>query len=164
MNVSGAGANEGVFDYGYDSIYQLTGEAFDGDNNALDYSRSYAYDLAGNRLVKTNTENGSTVHTEYQYNNFNQLAKEIPDNSSAGIYYEYDFDENGNMTAKTDNASKTLEQMQYDCLNRMSKFLTFTAGAGDNSFTLYNADGLRYIVREILAECKGKFAKIVNAH
>jgi RHS repeat-associated protein len=146
METHGLGGNEGMFSYGYDNIYQLKSELFDNTGSSVPgYSRTYEYDLAGNRLAKT--EGGCS--TEYAYNAFNQISRETPDNSRSGIYFDYSFDNNGNMVEKADNSSVLAERMSYDSLNRMQKYEYFGAEAGiDNAFYLYGADGLRYLERK----------------
>ncbi|EKD28532.1 MAG: YD repeat-containing protein, partial [uncultured bacterium] len=91
--------------YSYDNIYQLLGVNY--SNGA---STSFTYDVAGNRLNKT--ENGAV--SSYSYNNLNQLTQLIEN----GIQTNYYYDLNGNLT-QSSNANETINY-GYNFLNKVS--------------------------------------------
>ena len=58
----------------YDDLYRLTGESWTG--GSVEQARTYSYDKAGNRLSQTiDPAVGSTVTTDYEYDDLNQLLE-----------------------------------------------------------------------------------------
>lgn len=68
------------------------------DTNGKITITTYSYDNVGNRISKELKVNDQNVTTNYEYNQLNQLTKEITDNNEI----EYKYDSNGNLIEKKD--------------------------------------------------------------
>ena len=89
--------------YTYDFQYRLTSESWPTDGVSGE-TRSYAFDLAGNRLKMVHTRDGITETTRYVYDDLNRLLSSVkestaPDTDPVNTTYAYDL--NGNRTGKT---------------------------------------------------------------
>jgi RHS repeat-associated protein len=90
---------DGLHDYGYDPIYQLTSAT----HPSL-AAESYTYDPVGNRKT-------SADHADWSYDDNNRLQL------YNGVSFKYD--DNGNTIKKADNGDETL--YQYDYADRLRK-------------------------------------------
>lgn len=115
--------------YRYDIRGQLTEEQ-DGD-----VCTSYGYDSAGNRIWKRGLEG----ETRYVYNEKNQLISEIWDQGKNTFTY----DRQGSILeiAGTERSLR----FGYDSRNRQTKVIR---NDGQSQENLYDAEGLRYGVKE----------------
>ena len=68
------------------------------DTNGKITITTYSYDNVGNRISKELKVNDQNVTTNYEYNQLNQLTKEITNNNEI----EYKYDSNGNLIEKKD--------------------------------------------------------------
>lgn len=91
--------------WGYDNLGRLTNEASSSTLTALNYTNKYVYDLAGNRLWKTNILGAVTTITGCSYNANDQLLVESTGSTSFTNLY----DANGSVT----NRSSASEQNAY---------------------------------------------------
>lgn len=93
--------------YGYDAQYRLTSESWTGA------SRTYTYDLAGNRLTQVEVNGGTTVSTTLTYDVLNRLTG----STAAGTTISYGYDKNGNRTSRTVNGQA--ETYLWDTRDRL---------------------------------------------
>jgi len=84
-------SNGGYYHYTYDPLHRLKTVTYSDGR-----SFSYNYDAVGNVLQYTQTQDGSTVTTTYDYDNANQLTTAQADNSP--IVWQYVYDANGRLT------------------------------------------------------------------
>ena len=87
-----------------DALHRLVREASSSTVTALNYTNSYVYDLAGNRLWKTNTAGAVTTITSYTYNANDQLLVE---SNSVGSFTNY-YDANGSVTNRSSGSETNL--------------------------------------------------------
>jgi RHS repeat-associated protein len=88
-----------------DALHRLLREASSSTLTALNFTNIYVYDLAGNRLWKTNFTSAGTQVTGYTYNANDQLLVE----SSGSTSFTNKYDANGSVT----NRSSTTETNLY---------------------------------------------------
>ncbi len=119
-------AGSGTQTFTYDSLNRLTG------SSGLSTSKSYQYDLDGNRTVKVE---GATT-TSYTYDRTDQLLGQ----STGSLSFVYDAF--GNMTSKAETLL-TVTSFAYDAANRLTT-ITPAAGAGTTAtFTFDALDRIR---------------------
>ncbi len=96
--------------YTYDSIYRLLNESIIDAVNG-DRSIAYTYDLAGNRLTRTDSVEGLT---QYTYDKLNQLLTTV---DADGVLTQFTYDDNGNVILR----ENLFEQIGYtfDAENRL---------------------------------------------
>ncbi|AVH68152.1 polymorphic toxin-type HINT domain-containing protein [Nostoc sp. 'Peltigera membranacea cyanobiont' N6] len=92
-------------DYTYDSLYRLTEEKIT-DATAGNRTLGYSYDLAGNRLSKTDSTEGLTT---YSYDANNRLK----DTTQGSVVTNFTYDNNGSLKQRA-NGSQTIN---YDWIN-----------------------------------------------
>ncbi|MDM9580198.1 putative Ig domain-containing protein [Nostoc sp. GT001] len=92
-------------DYTYDSLYRLTEEKIT-DATAGNRTLGYSYDLAGNRLNKTDSLEGLTTYT-YDANN------RLKDTTQGSVVTNFTYDNNGSLKQRA-NGSQTIN---YDWIN-----------------------------------------------
>jgi RHS repeat-associated protein len=80
-----------TINYEYDPLHRLKTVTYSDGR-----SFTYSYDAVGNVLQYTQTQDGSTVTTTYDYNRANQLTTAQADNSP--IVWHYVYDANGRLT------------------------------------------------------------------
>ncbi|MCL4789111.1 MAG: hypothetical protein KJ070_20340, partial [Verrucomicrobia bacterium] len=102
---SGGGYSTNQITWNYDDVRRLTREEFASTISGLSYTNSYVYDLAGNRLWKTNMSNAGTEVISYDYNDNDQLLTEA--SSVNGTFTNY-YDLNGSLTNRSSNAETNL--------------------------------------------------------
>jgi RHS repeat-associated protein len=125
-------AGTGTQSFTYDSLSRLTG------SSGLAVSRSYQYDLDGNRTQKVE---GSTT-TAYTYDRADQLATQV----ISGTTKTYDYDRYGNLLSAWDNASAQTTYA-YDGANRLTTIAP-PGGAGNQvTFTMDALD--RHMTRSV---------------
>ncbi len=71
-----------------DNLGRLTNEVSSSTLTALNFTNKYVYDLAGNRLWKTNIVGAVTTATSYSYNANDQLL--VESNGSTSFTNRYD--------------------------------------------------------------------------
>ncbi|MHB0867465.1 MAG: DUF6531 domain-containing protein [Thermoleophilia bacterium] len=98
--------------YGYDQLRRLTSENIGGYGNV-----SYTYDHTGNRLT---TDNPTTGHTAFTYNQANQLTQQVNGQDSTGFTYN----SGGALTQKTSGADTTT--YAYNGLDKLTQAATPT--------------------------------------
>jgi uncharacterized delta-60 repeat protein len=110
--------------WSYDQDQRLTYESITCSDSSQDYSDTYTYDLANNRItdVHVGPGGGSTLTTLYVYNGDDELISSgpdadhdgVPDSSTATTYI---YDPNGSMTSSTTGSQVTT--YTYDVRNKM---------------------------------------------
>ena len=135
-------------DWSYDAENRLTSETRDEGNDATqnggDYTDTFAFDLAGNRITKghdaVGTTNDETI--TYAYNERDELTAEDSTNNANDATYSYDA--NGSTTEVTKGG--TTQKYVWDLRNRMVGFDANgdgdTADTGDATYG-YDTDGNR---------------------
>ena len=126
--------------WGYDNLGRLTNEASSSTLTALNYTNKYVYDLAGNRLWKTNFTSAGTEIIGYTNNANDQLVKETSNMNGAFTNY---YDANGSLT----NRSSAIEQNVYS-YNLEGKLATAVMNQQTNRY-YYNQSGIRTRVETI---------------
>jgi RHS repeat-associated protein len=101
-------------DWTYDALNRLTDEVYDSSDNSEDFSAHYTFDLAGNRINKTQTGYQADTITS-QYNDRDELTEETSSNSGET---DFGYDDNGSMITQ-DHGSEH-DTYTWDLRNRMS--------------------------------------------
>ncbi|KAF1084288.1 tRNA(Glu)-specific nuclease WapA precursor [Sporotomaculum syntrophicum] len=101
--------------YQYNNLNRLTTVTADGKN--------YTYEYYGDGMVKAvnypQLTGGTSIRTEYTYDNINRLkAMHNKLGSQTITQYSYNYDNNGNITSVTENGQTT--SYTYDALNRLT--------------------------------------------
>ncbi|HEX8521493.1 MAG TPA: fibronectin type III domain-containing protein, partial [Tepidisphaeraceae bacterium] len=106
----------------YDALDRLTSESWtcsgEMDFDQTDQTRSYTYDLAGNRLtqtIDTTPTGGDVVTTSYTYDALNELKSSVTGN----VTTSYKYDINGNRSEK--NGAEGVLDYLYDTSDRLIK-------------------------------------------
>jgi YD repeat-containing protein len=86
-----------ALEYSYDDQYRLTSESWLPTEGVVGESRTYTFDLAGNRLKLTHTKGESTSITDYAYDDLNRLLSVTKD----GVLTSYGYDIDGNRQTST---------------------------------------------------------------
>jgi RHS repeat-associated protein len=120
--------------WGYDNLGRLTNEASSSTLAALNYTNKYVYDLAGNRLWKTNVVGAVTTITSYSYNANDQLLVE----STGSIIFTNRYDANGSLT----NRSSASEVNVYS-YNLEGRLATAAINQQQTNKYYYNQSGIR---------------------
>ena len=132
---------DGTWQYGYDSVGQLTSAIFVSTNEEIpNQNLTYVYDAAGNRI--RTIENGLTV--EYVTNTLNQYER-VGDTT-------YTYDDDGNLAGKTDESGTTV--YEYNSDNRLVKVTApgdvvteYEYGVfGDRVATIHEGDRTEYLI------------------
>ena len=120
--------------WGYDNLGRLTNEASSSTLTALNYTNKYVYDLAGNRLWKTNILGAVTTITGCSYNANDQLLVESTGSTSFTNLY----DANGSVT----NRSSASEQNAY-AYNLEGRLAKAVINQTQTNKYFYNQSGIR---------------------
>jgi len=120
--------------WGYDNLGRLTNEASSSTLGALNFTNKYVYDLAGNRLWKTNVVGAVTTITSYSYNANDQLLVE----STGSVNFTNRYDANGSVT----NRSSSSEVNVYS-YNLEGRLATATINQQQTNKYFYNQSGIR---------------------
>jgi RHS repeat-associated protein len=120
--------------WGYDNLGRLTNEASSSTLAALNFTNKYVYDLAGNRLWKTNIVGAVTTITSYSYNANDQLLVESTDSTS----FTNRYDANGSLTSR----SSATEANVYS-YNLEGRLATATINQQQTNRYYYNQSGIR---------------------
>ncbi|HEX8523216.1 MAG TPA: RHS repeat-associated core domain-containing protein, partial [Tepidisphaeraceae bacterium] len=106
----------------YDALDRLRSESWtcsgEMDFDQTDQTRSYTYDLAGNRLtqtIDTTPTGGDVVSTSYTYDALNELKSSVTGN----VTTSYKYDINGNRSEK--NGAEGVLDYLYDTSDRLIK-------------------------------------------
>lgn len=155
----------------YDALNRLTAETLDASDDSLDYTDTFTYDLAGNRLSLSHglASDGNVEQTKsYFYDANDRLLAEIVDDATDDAkdrFTEYSYD-NTQQTGKTtyqgtDNSGQIVSSTsyQYNELGRLSQVTetTYTDGVDPQTKTTdyeYNTQGLR--VTETITDAEGE--------
>lgn len=132
----------------YDGLYRLTNEVCVAMVPSASYTNRFQYDKTGNRWSNVRIVNSGTTTVTNQYNNNDQLLKEVTLSGTTPIVTNtYVYDANGSLIAKTNapttgNGSTNL--YSYDLKNKMSQVASYGSSGswGTNNF-LYNERGIR---------------------
>ena len=125
----GLEADNGIFDYSYDSMGRLV-KASNGDR-----TKKYIYDSLGNRLGSV--ENSHTVR--HQYNALNQLIR----TNDGECVEEYRYDKRGNLTAILIN-NTIMASYVFDATNMMTEAIST-----EKAKAKYTYDGFRNRVKRL---------------
>jgi RHS repeat-associated protein len=117
-----------------DALHRLVREASSSTVPALNFTNSYVYDLAGNRLWKTNFSNTGTQVTSCSYNANDQLLVE----STGSTSFTNSYDANGSVT----NHSSASEQNVYS-YNLEGRLATAAINQQQTNKYFYNQSGIR---------------------
>ncbi|NEU84375.1 hypothetical protein G1O98_36695 [Nostoc sp. UIC10630] len=118
-------------DYTYDSLYRLTEEKIT-DATAGNRTFGYSYDLAGNRLSKTDSTEGLTTYT-YDANN------RLKDTTIGSVVTNFTYDNNGSLKQRA-NGSQTIN---YDWINDgENRLIGVNSGTSQQQY-IYDAFGSR---------------------
>jgi len=117
-----------------DALHRLVREASSSTVPALNFTNSYVYDLAGNRLWKTNFSNTGTQVTSCSYNANDQLLVE----STGSTSFTNSYDANGSVT----NHSSASEQNVYS-YNLEGRLATAAINQQQINKYFYNQSGIR---------------------
>jgi RHS repeat-associated protein len=120
--------------WGYDNLGRLTSEASSSTLAVLNFTNKYVFDLAGNRLWKTNMTGAITTITSYTYNSNDQLQVE----STGSVSFTNRYDANGSLT----NRSSASEQNSYS-YNLEGRLATATINQQQTNQYFYNQSGIR---------------------
>ncbi|MDZ8070038.1 MAG: putative Ig domain-containing protein [Nostoc sp. DedQUE08] len=122
-------------DYTYDSLYRLTEEKIT-DATAVNRTFGYSYDLAGNRLSKTDSLEGSTTYT-YDANN------RLKDTTIGSVVTNFTYDNNGSLKQRA-NSSQTINYNWInDGENRLIGVISSSATGISQQQYIYDAFGSR---------------------
>jgi YD repeat-containing protein len=158
------GAQTGTFRWEYDAVGRLVDEIFDSyEDNALDYTARYSFDLAGNRLEKSLWKTAAPVsgtpdeHAAYLYDANDRLLEETLDllvGSDQRTTYAW-----GSGSAATYQTAKSVTDLAagqlveqtsyaYNLQGRLSQAVIEKYSAGqlvrrDTSTFAYGDDGIR---------------------
>jgi RHS repeat-associated protein len=103
----------------YDGMYRLTNEVVASSASAGQYATEYHYDRVGNRLKKILTQGANVTTITNEYNNNDQLLKEVTKlNSAITGTTSFDYDANGSLTSKSNATAITT--YNYNLANRLS--------------------------------------------
>lgn len=94
--------DQGVHNYSYDAVYQLTAATH--PDPTVNPNETYTYDPVGNRLT-------SHLSTGYTYDNNNRLLEDDD--------FTYEYEPNGNQARRTTKVSGAVRQYVYDFNNRL---------------------------------------------
>ena len=109
-----------------DGMYSLRGTGMN------TYTKTYTYDLAGNRTSFVLTKDGETVHTiVYQYDALNRLTKVLQNGASAATYT---YDSNGNRVKLTYGNGVTTTY----AYNKANWVTSITGKKGSTTVTRYD--------------------------
>jgi RHS repeat-associated protein len=120
--------------WGYDNLGRLTNEASSSTLAALNFTNKYVYDLAGNRLWKTNIVGAVITVTSCSYNANDQLLIE----STGSTSFTNRYDANGSVT----NRSSASEVNVYS-YNLEGRLATATINQQQTNKYYYNQSGIR---------------------
>ncbi|MBF2067245.1 MAG: putative Ig domain-containing protein [Calothrix sp. C42_A2020_038] len=123
--------NGRVVDYTYDSLYRLNEEKIT-DATAGNRTIGYTYDLAGNRLSKTDTLEGLTRYT-YDANN------RLKDLTQGSKVTNFTYDNNGSLRRRSDGA----QTVTYDWINDGENRLIGVNSGTSQTQHIYDAFGSR---------------------
>ena len=126
--------------YEYDKQYRLIKETNDSDSSFI---TTYSYDSRGNRLAKQHISKGIVENIAYEYNNNDQLLKEV---SNINGVIDYTYDKNGALTSKKKNGEFNY-QFTYNLQNRLKSASIYRNEAGNDVIIqedfLYDYNGNR---------------------
>jgi RHS repeat-associated protein len=117
-----------------DALRRLAKEASTSTLAAMNYTNSYVYDLAGNRLWKTNIVGAVTTVISYSYNVNDQLLVE----STGSVSFTNRYDANGSLT----NRSSASEVNVYS-YNLEGRLATAAINQQQTNKYYYNQSGIR---------------------
>jgi RHS repeat-associated protein len=117
-----------------DALHRLVREASSSTLAALNFTNKYVYDLAGNRLWKTNVVGAVMTVTSYSYNANDQLLVE----SAGSVSFTNRYDANGSLT----NRSSASEVNVYS-YNLEGRLATATINQQQTNRYFYNQSGIR---------------------
>ncbi len=145
------------FIWQYDAAGRLISEVADSDSAFTDYTLTFAYDLAGNRLSQVKTSGSSTETTVYSFDANDRLLNETITSGSITKTVAYAYDktqQTSKVTTEPDpvigTPTVTTQTYEYNLQGRMSKSTTthiggpVVGGVGDSSTTYeYDSAGNR---------------------
>lgn len=130
--------------WGYDNLGRLTNEASSSTLAALNFTNKYVYDLAGNRLWKTNVVGAVMTVTSYSYNANDQLLVE----STGSVSFTNRYDANGSLTNRS--SASEVNVYSYNLEGRLATATIWRTEGGNavvqTNRYFYNQSGIR--VRE----------------
>ncbi|MGG6447382.1 DNRLRE domain-containing protein [Pseudobacillus badius] len=132
-NITSIQTATGTISFTYDELNQLVKETYP-DGLMI----TYAYDEAGNRTLKSVTQNGNTIQTVFQFNEANQLT------SVGSKAYQHDV--NGNLVSDGDRTYvyNALDQLTQVKNNSGSTIVTFTYDENGNRDSRKDANGTTF--------------------
>ncbi len=144
--------------YTYDALGRLTQEVsqdMTGDQPNLNFTESFAFDLAGNRIEATLVNASGTVSTITTFNGNSEETSEV---SSQGANYAFTYDANGSLIQTADNGS-VVARYSYDMNNQLVEATTYTQDASGNQIATtskytYDTNGNRTST-EVITEVNG---------
>jgi RHS repeat-associated protein len=122
-------------DYTYDSLYRLTEEKITDASNG-NRTIGYTYDLAGNRLTKTDTLEGLST---YKYDTNNRLEKLTQGTKVTNFTY----DNNGSLKQRSDGSKTTTYNWINDGENRLIGVTSSSTTGTSQQQYIYDAFGSR---------------------
>ena len=144
--------------YTYDPLGRLIEEVstdMSGDQPDLNFTESFAFDLAGNRIEATMVDSSGTVTTTTAYNGNGEPTSAV---SSSGATLDYSYDANGSLLQTTDNGT-VVALYAYDMNNDLVEAtLSSKDSSGDSVVTTskytYDTSGNR-ISTEVITQVNG---------
>ncbi|MBE5897015.1 MAG: hypothetical protein E7281_04560, partial [Lachnospiraceae bacterium] len=131
-------ADNGRFEYAYDSLNQLISVTKDGK-----LQREYTYDAFGNRSSKKSYDVADKmIETVYKYNNKNQLLAE----TTGDVIKNYTYDLRGNIKTVT-TGQDLIRNFTYDARNMLSEVSEKINGITQKASYNYNGLGKRMAQR-----------------
>ena len=139
---SGGTYSTNTITWSNDSLHRLTKEVSTSTLSALAFTNSYTYDLAGNRLSKTNVSGAVTETITYTYNTNDQLLTEA---SSVNGTFTNSYDVNGSVTNRSSGTETNL--FAYNLEGRLATAIVKRTESGQpiqqtNKY-FYNQSGIR---------------------
>ncbi len=124
-----------------DALHRLVREASSSTLPALNFTNCYVYDLAGNRLWKTNSSGAGTQVTAYTYNANDQLLIE----STSSVSFTNSYDANGSVTNRSSASEQNI--YSYNLEGRLAGALVKRTESGQaiqqTNRYYYNQSGIR---------------------
>ncbi len=141
------------FGWGYDALNRLVNETYDGEGTGEDYTDTFAFDLASNRLNLNRTDGtGNPLSaTTYTYDANDRLQLETFDDltaANADTNTDYLWGSANEATTQTGKvvtgAQTSTTAMTYDARGRLASVsVSVNGGAADTTTYIYNDRGLR---------------------
>ena len=144
--------------YTYDALGRLTEEVSNdvtGHQPDLNFTESFAFDLAGNRIESTTVSASGTVTTTTAYNGNGEETSEV---SSNGTTLDFSYDANGSLLQTTDNGT-VVASYEYDMDNDLVEATLYSENSSGASVVTtskytYDTSGNR-ISTEVITQVNG---------